>query len=117
VATTVAVSVMMPLMILIFPFLLALALLPACALGGRLLVHAEPGFIRLTRERWTWHIVREFSFPPFEVPRVEVVATYGNRPFGSLRVTASTGSRQVDGALLDVLAPIASDLQAYFVRS
>lgn len=116
VVTLVVVCVMLPPMILAAPFVIGVALFPSWLLGGRLHIHAEPGRVRLTRQRWTWNIVKELMFPPGEVPQVQATRPWGHRPHGRLRVSASTGYCDVETAMHDALAPAAADLQAYFGR-
>ncbi len=114
VGTLLVLSFLVPFLLLVLPFALGLSLLPRFIMGGRLHVVAQPGFVRLTRSRLSWNIVRELSFPPNEMPRVQATRPYSHKPFGILRVDASTGYREVPNALYDALTAVAVDLHAYY---
>ena len=107
-------AMFVPYLLLVLPVVLLISLVPAWILSGRLHVRAEPGCVRLTRSRWTWKIEKALTFPPTEAPEVQATRPWGHKPHGILTVRASTGSREVRHALHAALAPVASDLDAYF---
>ena len=115
VGTLMVVGVMAPVVLLIaIPVVMPFVFLPSWILGGRLLVNAEPGFVRFARQRFGWTHVRQLSFPRGERPAIQVRRPYGHRPFGVMRVTTSAGYTEVQNAMNDALVPVAADLEQYF---
>jgi hypothetical protein len=109
------VGVMAPIVLLVaIPVVMPCVFLPSWIFGGRLLVNAEPGFVRLTRQRFGWTHVRQLSFPRGERPALQVHRPHGHRPFGVMRVTTSAGYIEVQKAMKDALLPVAADLEQYF---
>jgi hypothetical protein len=123
-----AVGVLMPLPMALGIGAVALCFIPLTlvpilaalwGLGGKLVVEAGPGFVNVARKRIGWTQKSGLSFPPNEVPVIEVrrYTHYRNRTQGALVVRASTGQVELAPLVAQrVLDPVCQDLREFFGR-